>query len=343
MPAPSAETAVGAAPQPPLADTQSEQRVESEAAPQPESIGEQVIHEPVLSADTELRAAPSPLPTTLYPEDSAPNRREVEPLKPPPHRSRANTAADGPVVGTRPAVDVRDLALVSTLLEAAKFRKLRPPRPDRPRQLRILRSDLRSYRRAPAPQQLFVLVLDYTSLAECDWQEALLPHLSWAYVERAAVCLVQIGSARATNPFRAEPLVARNLLSPQLGAALDEHPGAATPLAHGLELAGRAVRAGLEHGRGKAQHARMVVLTDARGNVPLAASHAGTPPVGPVARQGVDDALRVAAELRALRNTEIFVLDPQPSPHAELPLALAEALGAVRQTIPALGLERTGT
>ena len=156
---------------------------------------------------------------------------------------------------------MRDLAIVS-----------------KPHQLRILRSDLRSYRRAPAAEQLFVVVLDYTSLEDCDWQAALLPHLSWAYVERAAACLVQVGSANARNQFRADPVAARNLLSPSFGAALEEQHGAATPLAHGLELAGRAIRAGLEHGRGRAQRARLVVLTDGRGNVRLEASHAGTPP-----------------------------------------------------------------
>jgi magnesium chelatase subunit D len=69
-----------------------------------------------------------------------------------------------------------------------------------------------------------------------------------------------------------------------------------------------------------------------RCNVPLAASRAGSVE-GPVAREGVNDALNVARTLRALRRVDAFVLNPRPRAYAELPLVLADALGATTQEV----------
>jgi magnesium chelatase subunit D len=291
------------------------------------------VYRPDTTAAFQAAAAVGP-----YPEDTAPPTREPESLRLPLQRYRARAAAAGPPIGTRPATDadLRDLALVATILEAAKFqavrRAARQVDDGRPKLLLSV-SDLRSYVRAPLPDQVLVVVLDYTCLAGRDWEMALLPHLRWAYQERAAIRLIQVGARGAAERLRAEQLAAANVLAPRLGAALQAGAGGATPLAHGLDLAVRGLRSALQHGRASVQRARLVVVSDGRGNVPLAASRAGRLD-GPVGREGIDDALAVARIARGRRNLESVVLDPQPAEYPELPTTLAEALGAVVEAIP---------
>jgi magnesium chelatase subunit D len=284
------------------------------------------------SPDTQLIAEAASLPPTPYPEDAAPVAREAAPLKLPPQHLRPTTAARGSIIGTMRATQVHDLAIVSTLLEAAKFQRVRRRNNCLAQQgLLISPTDLRSYRRAPVPEQMLVLLLDYTSLRGCDWQDALLDHLHWAYTERASICLIQVGAPGTPEPLLAEQIVGRSVLTPAIGAALElaELVGSvskATPLAHGLDLALRRVRGALERGRSAVYRARLIILTDGRGNVPLEASRTRklTPPVG---RAGVEDALQVAHGIRGLKHVEIIFLNPQPRHLPDLPYAFAKALG----------------
>src|SRR5262249_46652240 len=145
--------------------------------------------EPVLRADTEQRFPPAPLTTDPYPEDTASVTREIDSLQLPPQSARTAGSNQGPIVGTQRATCMQDIALLSTLLEAIRYGKVRerergdtdrqPDKADASR-FQVRREDLRSYRRAPVPQHMLVLLLDYTSLRDCNWQEAVLPHLSWA-------------------------------------------------------------------------------------------------------------------------------------------------------------------
>ena len=136
----------------------------------------------------------------------------------------------------------------------------------------IRHGDLRSYRRIPVPEKMLVLLLDYTALRDCKWDEALIPHLQWAYTERACIALIRVGAADAVHELRADRLMARSLLVPQVDKALAAGPGRASPLAHGLDFALQTLRHALQHGRAAITQARLVVLTDGRGNVPLEAS-----------------------------------------------------------------------
>jgi magnesium chelatase subunit D len=70
-----------------------------------------------------------------------------------------------------------------------------------------------------------------------------------------------------------------------------------------------------------------VVLTDGRGNVPLAASRARRID-GPIGAEGVDDARRVAAALRSIHEVHPHLISPRPPLLRALPIALADALGA---------------
>ena len=293
--------------------------------------GTVAVYEP----DTEAAFPAESLPPGPYPEDHAPVVREANSLRWPARRYRATADTEGPVLGTQPATSLADIALVSTVLEAAKYRKVRPPPAQGACPFRITRADLRSHRRAPWPDRILVLVVDSTCLGGRDWEAALLPFLRWAYVERARISLVQVGGPRAREPMRAEQVDGRNLLNPRLGRALDDlglPGGTATPLAHGLDLAARPLRGALQHGRAAAREARLVVLSDGRGNVPLAASRAGHLD-GTVSREGIDDSLRVARMVRALNLVDTVVLNPRPRVYADLPLILAEALGATTQDI----------
>ena len=120
---------------------------------------------------------------------------------------------------------------------------------------------------------------------------------------------------------------ARNLLAPEVFKALEGEAGVATPLAHGLDLAGRTARASLQHGRSQVVRVRLVVLTDGRGNIPLQASLDGVLD-RPVSQDEIDDALTAARSLFEIPRLEIVLLDPQPQFYAELPQRLADELGA---------------
>lgn len=276
----------------------------------------------------------SPIDVTPYPEDVVPPQREAASLRFPSTRQKADGTARGPVLGVRKAHSLHDLALVSTLLEAAKYQVIRRlhSAEERPGML-LSPADLRSYRRAPVPDQMLLLVLDYTCLHDLDWQTALLPHLSWAYVERANITVVQVGAAGRAEDLRAEKISADSILAPPIWAAFERVRGRATPLAHGLELALFALRHGLQHGRGSLSRARLLVVSDGRGNVPLEGSHAGRVK-GAVGREGIEDALEVARQIRSLGRVDALLLNPQPRLYPDLPPALAEALGATLETIP---------
>jgi magnesium chelatase subunit D len=359
-------------PEMPLPDTTEPEPEPKEDTPQPDSSAlnrdqsqatgkapPSVKEEPVFKSDTEETLPSTSLPMgppleNPYLEDTAEPEREAASLRLPPRRFKSASIGRGAIIGVEPATVPQDLALVNTLLEAAKYQKLRwealQEKQDQSEWARrwlekraanghmpliLQSSDLRRYRRAAVPEQMLTLVLDYTSLKECQWQEALLPYLQWAYVERASVCLVQVGVVDAQNELRAEKREADNILVPRFRNRLEASWGRATPLAHGLDLALQVLRHGLQHGRSAAQKAVLVVISDGRGNVPLAASRARkvTPPVG---RQGIEDALEVARQIAALKDVEAVVLNPQPKHYADLPVELAQALGAKIAKIPTL-------
>lgn len=278
--------------------------------------------------------APSPLPDSPYPEDTAPVERELFALRLPLRRYQLAVTTRGAVIGVQPADSLHDLALLPTVLEAALYKKIRQKEQKGENgRLQIYPTDLRGYRRSPAAEQMLLLLLDYTSLRDCEWQEALLPHLRWAYINRASVAIIQVGHADAADELRAQRVTGNSILTPRIGEALEARPGRATPLAHGLEMAYQMLQQAQEHGRALIQHTRFVVITDGRGNVPLAASHSGQVQM-PVNREGIEDALQLAREFRKLKRVLPIVLDPQPAYHAELPAELAEALGAAYEEIP---------
>jgi magnesium chelatase subunit D len=286
------------------------------------------------SGEPDIQKDSTPLPVTPYPEDTSATERELFALQLPLRRFATRSAEHGVVIGNQPTNSLHDLALLPTILEAALYQRVRQPEGKKGNgRLSIYPSDLRRHRRIPGAEQMLLILLDYTSLRDCQWQEALLPHLRWAYVMRASVGIVQVGVAEAIDELRAQKVTANSILTPRIGQALVASPGRATPLAHGLELAYQMLQQAQEHGRHLVQHTRFVIITDGRGNVPLDASHRGEIQ-RPVRREGIEDALKVAREFHDLRRVLPILLDPQPIYHAELPVELAVALAAVHEKIP---------
>ncbi|NET33814.1 MAG: hypothetical protein F6K19_17630 [Cyanothece sp. SIO1E1] len=318
-----------------------------------------VREEPVFKSDTEetLPSTSLPMgtpPENPYLEDRVEQEREAASLRLPPRRFKSTSMGGGAIIGVEPTTVPQDLALVSTLLEAAKYQKLRwdtlQQKQDQSAWARrwlekrsanghipliLQSSDLRRYRRATVPEQMLTIVLDYTCLQDCKWQESLQPYWQWAYEERASVCLIQVGAANTRHELQAEKITADKVLMPRIRLNLGVGRGRATPLAHGLDLVLQTLRHVLQHGRGAIQQAVLVVLSDGRGNVPLEASQTGkvTPPVG---RQGIEDALQVARQIAGLKDVKSVVLNPQPKHYKELPVTLAQALGAKIAEIPTL-------
>ena len=286
-----------------------------------------------------------------YIEDIAPLEREIDSLKLPTHRSQSKTIYRGTIIGVEKTTNAHDLAIVRTLLEAAKFHKIRQKNQgNNNHKLKIWPSDLYRYRRASVAEQMFMLLLDYTCLEYCQWEEKLLPYFSWAYSQRASVGLIQVGIAPNSivldnnqsnvtiNPaeLRAKKISGQNILVPTIAMGLDlekTKKGKATPLAHGLDLALKTLRHALQHGKNTVQKAVLVVVSDGRGNVPLEASHVGKIKL-PVGKKGVEDALEVAEKISNLANLETIFLNPQSKQYPDLPLLLAKALGAKILSIP---------
>ncbi|WP_138502299.1 hypothetical protein [Nostoc sp. PA-18-2419] len=270
-----------------------------------------------------------------YPEDTAAVEREVDSLRLPTRRFRSKAAPRGLIIGVEKAKTLQDIALVTTLLEAAKYQPIRRKHQTANEKSLLLLSptDFYSYRRSPVAEQMLMLVVDYTCLTDCDWQEKLLPYISWAYVERASVCLIQVGAANASNFLQAERIMAHSILVPRINTGLEAGRGKATPLAHGLQLGLQTLRHALQHGRSTVQQAVLIVISDGRGNVPL--DGCIKPPVG---RRGVEDALLVAQSISNLDRVKAVLLNPQPKQYANLPLQLAEKMGASVIAIPPLGI-----
>ncbi|MGW1885165.1 hypothetical protein [Streptomyces sp. NPDC001970] len=260
-----------------------------------------------------------------YPEDRQGPAPDAASLRLPPRRITGPRAARGAIIGVRRAGDLWDLAFVRTAMEAAKYQVVRGS----PERLAIALADLRGYVRAPEPERLLALVLDHTCRGDWDWHDALEPFLQWAYTSRAAAHVVEIGGRGAVNELRAEAFAARSVLDPRITAALGRAPGLSTPLAHGLEQAGHALRRAFQHHSSGQSEALLVVVTDGRGNVPLDVSHEGLPSPDAVGRAGVDDALAVAARISGMDRTRLHcvVVDPGRQPYGELPYDLADALG----------------
>jgi magnesium chelatase subunit D len=275
-----------------------------------------------------------------HPEDGAPVEREEAALKLPLMRSALARSSQGAIVGVEESDSLQDLALVGTILAAARLQDARQDHYQRQHGetypgLLLEQMDLRRYRRSHPIEQAFLLLLDYTSTRENSyWGEALIPYLRAAYIARAGILIVEVGAANAANPLRAEVIEAKNILVPRVGLALEAEPGRATPLAHGLSMAQEQLQRILQHGRNTAQKVTFVVISDGRGNVPLEASIRGEMK-SIVTREGIDDALREARKIRALKHVETIVLNPQPTYYPDLPERLAEALGAVLLPISA--------
>ena len=292
------------------------------------AIAQPVLHgdpaEPLGAAGIDGRV------TGPYPEDAAEPERELTPLRLPWQRRASGAGHRGAAIGTTPTTRVHDIAWVDTVREAAKFqmvRRMRLGTDGAPgRHLLLSGADLRCYRRAPEAEHMLALVLDHTCRRAGDWMPALAPALRRAYVQRAAVCLVEVGGAGGPSPLRAERQLLRSLLSPRILLALERQPGNATPLAHGLHLALQTLRHALRHGRAPISHAWLTIVTDGLGNVPLAASLSNSVD-GPVTDRGVLDALEVARELAELRNVEHVVIAAPHSPYPSIPRDLAAALG----------------
>jgi magnesium chelatase subunit D len=298
--------------------------------PTDEILPQEEEFEPIWGSVHEEFFPPAVLPQDLYPEDTASPGYESASLRYPIRQSHQVAREKGIVIGVTPTRTFHDLALLHTILAAAPFQSIRRHyKPNDKRAVLISATDLRRYRRQPHVEHLLLLVLDYTSLHGYEWQSDLIPHMQWAYTTRAAVGIIQIGAAKpeGKGELIAVKLMAQNILVPKIHHALSAQPGRATPLAHGLELARQILRTVFQHGRLTMSAARLVIVTDGRGNVPLQSSLMRQWP-SRVNRQGIEDALEVAQQLQHLRNVDSWLLYPPTMRLLDLSQQLGAALGA---------------
>lgn len=279
----------------------------------------------VTGADPPMAVEPATATEELYPEEGPDALPEATSLRSPwagMSRARQRLGQKTGVERTRSPVD---LALVPTLLEAAKSRHLRPAGSG----LIVRPEDWRRYRRGWVPHRVLVMVLDHTCRRGWDWTPAVAPYLQWAYVQRAAVCVVDLGHDGAVSELRAERYRAASVRDPRVLRSLHRQPGRATPLASGIELAAEELLSLVHRGRATVGRAWLVVVTDGRGNIPREAS-ARNRLDGSVGRQGVEDSLTAARAVRPIAGVGVVVAAPPGvAPYASLPFDLADALGGV--------------
>ncbi|WP_460491629.1 hypothetical protein [Dactylosporangium cerinum] len=100
--------------------------------------------------------------------------------------------------------------------------------------------------------------------------------------------------------------------------SLTRAPGSASPLAAALRLASEELRGVMRRGWAPVRTARLVVVTDGRGNVPLEATAEGRVN-GRVGRQGIDSAISVATEVAVLQRVDSFVVAPDAEQYPSSP------------------------
>lgn len=306
------------------------------AQPQAPVMPDAPVLEPVALGDAPVAVgavAAGVLAGAPFPEDVADPEHEAAPLRLPWQHSRAAALGRGTPVGTAPARDFTDLAWMDTLRNAALYQRFRVSRTSpAPHRLVVTGADLRQHRRVPQPEHMLVLVLDHTCRRNgWDWVPDLTEHLNEAYLARSAICLVSVGAVDSRSALRAERITVRSLLDPRVAAALDRGAGQSTPLAHGLELAHGTLRHALQHGGAALSRATVVVVTDGLGNVPLQASLADDL-AGPVAGEGVADAVEVAARIAGLVGVTVVLVEPPAVSHPDVLAELAAAFGPLANT-----------
>lgn len=279
-------------------------------------------------------AAPDPWP---YPEDDPAALPRLGALRIPAGRRTRAGRLRGRPLGVQPAPDLRDVAIVATVVEAVKFQRVRRAnRPDAGPGLLISPGDLRRPRRQPEPGAVLVLVLDHSCWRDWDRAPGLAAFLRDAHRDDASVSVIELGHADSPAELSAVRYRARTLLDPRVAASLRRAPGRATPLAHGVELAVSELRRLLRRGPAPVS---LVVATDGRGNVPLDDSQLGEVR-DPVRDRGVRDALAAAAPLRTLPGVRAVVLAPDSGVYGGLPFDLADAMGGSVLLAPRRGGER---
>jgi magnesium chelatase subunit D len=268
--------------------------------------------------------------TTNYPEDTPGALPEFASLRQPWQWRGAGRAARGLIVGTEATREMADLSIMSTVLEAAKYQRIRRGSSHAPRRgLVIYGADLRRHRRQGGPDTAVAIVLDHTCRRGWQWTDALTPYLSWAYTQRAAVTMVELGHRGSASDLRAEAYLAASVLDRRITVSLNRSPGRASPLAHGLDLVIQQLRRQLRYQALSVGQAWLVVVSDGRGNVPLEVSLRGQIS-GPVQAEGIRDALAAAAGVRSLsRVRSVVIPPPQLTHYPELPFDLAGALGGI--------------
>ena len=280
-----------------------------------------------------------------YPEDVVPPRPDLAALRIGWQRALTGPPRGTPI-GTLPALDLRDIAMFATLLNAARYQRFRcrrlgcPMPRDQGHRLHVRTADLLSYRRAPQPGYLLVLLLDHTCRDSAwDWIEALAPYLRWGYVNRALIGVVELGipADDPKNELRASQFRSRGVFDPAVLKALSRRPGrAATPLAHGLTLADGMLRHDTQQAGALISEAFLVVVTDGRANVPLVVSQTALPWGDPVGRVGLTDAEAAANKIKKLHRVRSAIIYPGSRSGRHFAVGLAAALGAplVDGTLP---------
>jgi magnesium chelatase subunit D len=260
---------------------------------------------------------------SLYPEDDPEAVPEARSLQWSTAGLLPTGRAMGTVTGHESTRALRDLAVIPTLFRAVWRCRAANHTTGR---LLIAAEDLRRYRREEGARRLLVLVIDHTCRRDWDCSPGLASHLRWAYEHSAAVSVIEFGHRGSVDELRPERYRARSVVDPRVVTSFSRRPGSASPLAAAIDLAAEELRRFMHRGWAAVRVARLVVVTDGRGNVPLDATAEGRV-IGRITREGVDDAVSAAQGIANLRRVEANVVAPVTDQYRNLLDELALALG----------------
>ena len=257
-------------------------------------------------------------------DDSFPESKQC--LQLPVKNKIGQSLKGGMIIGYEPAKSLQDISIIHTLMESAKYQKIRNKYKTKKR-FWISPIDFQAHRRARIPEMILILLIDFTCLHDEIDETPLLDQLTWAYSKRALIYLIRVGASDAYDELRAEKLLGQNILTPRINDWLEAEPGTATPLAHGLELVYQTLVQCLNVRYGNTPIIKVVILSDGRGNVTLEDSLKNQV-TRTITREGIDDALKVAKRIQQFNNVEKIYLNPVPKYYKNIPLALANELKA---------------
>lgn len=294
----------------------------------PVKSSELVVGEDTVTSQAGISFVEEEIP---YPEDGMEKEPMIANLRDFGTARKGRTKGGGAIIGSTHTTSFEDLALFDTIKAALPYQGYRQRKTGEP--LCIKLTDLRCNIRQENPGKMMILLIDMSDSIGDNLEEVIKKELEWAYIERALIGLVLVGTTEGDGSRAQIQMFSSRQLASINSLLRKNDKGHATPLAHGLELSLRQIDKATRHSRNAVQEVRFVVITDARANIPLAVSQGKKYAPCRGGLQAFEDAMTAAGKIRRHPKVKTILFHPEVKCHPELPRRLGLALGAQSKVI----------